>query len=190
MQPEALEVCEHPAARRTRSHAQLQLELPGALDEVVDAGQRRALLQQLQRARALPLPQRLAIYQLADLAFELFARVESIAARADTEQPAIERKVGAVLEIDLAPSLVLGRLGVEDQPVEIEDQGANGVASGWRRRGCADALAAADCSVFEDPAEKSPPTQMRTGPGRPSESRNSVRRTPPPPCEIRPDLHG
>ena len=49
------------------------------------------------------------------------ARVEHVGG-ADALRPLLEGQRAPVLAVDLLPGVVDGRLGVEDQPVEVEDQ--------------------------------------------------------------------
>ena len=67
---------------------------------------------------------RLAIDQLAELALHLVAQAEGYA-RANGVEPVLQRELGSMRQVDFLAGLVLGDLGVENQAVEVEDQGAN-----------------------------------------------------------------
>jgi len=129
----------------------------GAIDERRDTWQSRSVCKDLGRARASAGVDPSAIDELAELALELLARVEGLCARSDRLEPGPERKLGAMLAINLLPGLMLGCFGVENQTVEIEDEGANGClriepTARFRRKGR---------RVFE-PRSRAPPLRRWT----------------------------
>ena len=79
----------------------------------------------LSGALALPLQYGRPIHQLAELALHLIAEVEGDT-RANGVEPVVQGQLGSVLQVDFLAGLMLGGLGVENQAVEVEDQGANG----------------------------------------------------------------
>ncbi len=56
---------------------------------------------------------------------QIGVRVEA-ALRAERVLPVCKRQLGAVLLVDLGPDVEQGRLAVDDEPVEIEDDGGKG----------------------------------------------------------------
>ena len=53
---------------------------------------------------------------------EVGVRIEGVP-RADAGRPGLEGEVAAVGRVDLLPGLELWAFGVEDEPVEVEDEG-------------------------------------------------------------------
>ena len=88
-------------------------------------------LTQLFRVRELELPlqiageQRVTVERLACQAFELLNRVEALVEGADVREPVGDEQLLPVLLVDLAPGAVGPGLGVDEQPVEVEEQAAD-----------------------------------------------------------------
>ena len=75
--------------------------------------------------------QGVAVEGLGGQALELPDRVEALREGADVREPVGDRELMSVLLVDLAPGSVGARLGIDQQPVEVEEQAADVV--GWQR---------------------------------------------------------
>ena len=69
--------------------------------------------------------QRLPVERLADELLEMADRIERRADRADERRPLIGRQLVAVLAVEPLPPAPGGSLGVDDQAVEVEEEGAD-----------------------------------------------------------------
>src|SRR5438477_1306692 len=65
---------------------------------------------------------------------EVVERVERPDRRTDVLEPPLAGKLEPMIAVDLGPRLERGTLGLEDQPVEIEDERADGSGRAQRRR--------------------------------------------------------
>jgi hypothetical protein len=90
-------------------------------------------LAQLFGVRQLELPFQVAreegvtVERLAGQVLELPNRVEPLGEGADVREPVGDEQVMPVLLVDLAPGAVGAGLGVDEQPVEVEEQAADAV---------------------------------------------------------------
>jgi len=58
---------------------------------------------------------------MPDLLFQVSARIELFARPTQDGLLERERQFAAVLLIDLSPGVISGRLGIDHQPIEVED---------------------------------------------------------------------
>jgi hypothetical protein len=142
LDPEAPNVGEHPRVAGAADDRNLQAETLSVREVVLNA------FAQLFRVRELEFPLQIAGEQcvtvecLARQAFELLNRIEALVEGADVGKPVGDEQFLPVLLVDLAPGKVGPGLGVDEQPVEVEEQAADLVdgqlrwlVGDWRARG-------------------------------------------------------
>ena len=119
---EPLEVAGHPSPRRARGDRQPETEPPRRVQIVAHSGTHRLERDQLGDSRLVRRPDRRRVEGAAGPGGEVGVRIEGVP-RADAGRPGLEGEVAAVGRVDLLPGLELRALGVEDEPVEVEDEG-------------------------------------------------------------------
>ncbi len=112
----------HPIARGARRQADLQVHRLRLLEMPHHAGQNVPGEDHLRPAADAPI-QDLLWEGSSQPRLEVVLWVESGGGRSDDLDPALKRQILAVRLVDLKPGQVDRLFGVEDQPVEIEDDG-------------------------------------------------------------------
>lgn len=115
----------NPALARARDDCGRQPAVLGG-DEVL----RHALtklfeLAELELAGQVTLLERGSVVLPAGQGREEVERVERLAERTDVRDPFLEREVVAMLPVDLLPRAEGGSLGVDEEPVEVEEEPAS-----------------------------------------------------------------
>ena len=118
----SLEVARHPSPRRARGDREPEAEPPCRVEIVAHPGTHRLERDQLGDPRLVRRSNRRRVEGAAGPGGEVGVGIEGVPG-ADAGRPGLEGEVAAVGHVDLLPGLELWALGVEDEPVEIEDEG-------------------------------------------------------------------
>ena len=122
---EPLEMEVDPAARRARDDRALQPVTARGGEIVDDAGPHLLRLDQRELVRVAAVVERDAVERLADELLEVAHRAPRRVRRADERRPQILRQLVAVLAVEHLPAGARVDLRVEDQTVEVEEEGAD-----------------------------------------------------------------
>ena len=114
-----------PRRRRARADPQLEPALARLGQELAEPGGLGDGHHELRLARVAARLEGVAIRLRPGERLEVRERVEPAALAADVIEPQRLRQLVAELAVDLDPGLVRGRLGLEDEAVEVEDQRAD-----------------------------------------------------------------
>ena len=111
-----------PLRGGARTHREAEVTRPRLAQELAEAGRLRDLHHQLGLALIATPVDRIAVRLRARQTFEVGQRVEPTALAADVVEPERFRQLVSEFAIDLDPRLVRGRFGLQDEPVEVEDE--------------------------------------------------------------------
>jgi len=130
--PDALEVeppdvGEHPVVRGARDDRDPQVESLGSVQVGLDAVAKPLGVRQFELPLQVAREEFVAVESPAGQALELANRVEPFVEGADVRQPVGDEQLVPVFLVDLAPGAVGTGLGVDEQPVEVEEQAADAV---------------------------------------------------------------
>lgn len=120
---ETREVLVDPLPARARGDRRPQAEPTGVGEVGIDAGQealgdgRLAVIQTLQRGEFL------SVERLTEPLAQVDDGVEAGGRRADDGEPLLARQLLAMLAIDALPRLKDRTLGIDDEAIEVEDDG-------------------------------------------------------------------
>ncbi len=150
---EPADVGEHPRVACAADDRNVKTASLGGLQVVLDALAQPFGVRELEIPLLVPREQRVAVEGPAGQPLELPNRVEPLREGADVRQPVRDEQLMPVLLVDLAPGAVGAGLGVDEQPVEVEEQAAYAVAGQVQvvRRVCAAIRGCGNClSTIKD----------------------------------------
>jgi hypothetical protein len=124
------EVALDPAPRGTRGDGAGDSQIRGGVEELEHAGKRGELFHAFEGVAFAPEVAIGPVDRGSDEGFEVRLWIEAVEIAADAGGVDLKRQVVSVGEIVVAPGFVDGAFGVENETVEVENQGALGLGGG------------------------------------------------------------